>query len=264
MEWTDNVQIETPEQIDVSLEIAGAGSRFVARVYDWVVKYAILLLVVLGCILFYQVGLNSLGQAAAILIIGVVGAIAFAFWMGYEIYYEVHRNGQTPGKKIAGIRVIREGGAPVDFTSSCIRNLLALVDALPAFYLLGGLLMLLNARGQRLGDMAAGTLVIRERSGGLLPKATEEINQFASDNVVFTANQLAACTANERNILRSFFQRYRQMEVRPRLQLALRLAGEFQRKMDPETPNGVKTGEEALTYLASLFRDMEKLAQQGG
>jgi uncharacterized RDD family membrane protein YckC len=264
MEWTDNVNIETPEQIDVSLEVAGAGSRFVARVYDWVVKLVIAVLIILALWgVVYWLGSQGMSQAVGLLLVAICGALYFCFFMGYEIYFEVHNNGQTPGKKIAGIRVIREGGAPVDFTSSCIRNLLALVDFLPFFYLLGGLLVLLNVKGQRLGDMAAGTIVIRERSLDLLPKPTKEVEQLASENLTFTAEQLAACAPGDRHILRSFFQRFRQLETRPRYQLAQRLAGEFQRKINHETATTVTTGEQAVIFLASLYRDLEKLAQHG-
>src|SRR5438445_739901 len=161
MQWTDDIRIETPEQIDLSLEIAGLGSRFVTRVLDWLIKWCILLVgafLVIAALALLGVDLSRISPITLIMF---AAALAYAFLLGFDIYYEVRHNGQTPGKKFVGIRVLREGGAPVDFRSACVRNLLGTADFLPMFYLLGGLIMLLSPRGQRLGDMAAGTIVIR-------------------------------------------------------------------------------------------------------
>src|SRR5437867_2113985 len=149
MQWTDDIRIETPEQIDLSLEIAGLGSRFVARVLDWLIKWGILAVAaLLGLIVVGLIGV-AWGKLASIMLLAVLVALFYAFLLGFDIYYEVRHNGQTPGKKFVGIRVLREGGAPVDFRSACVRNLLGTADFLPMFYLLGGLIMLLSPRGQR-------------------------------------------------------------------------------------------------------------------
>ena len=145
MQWSDEVKIETPELVEVSLEVAGLGSRFVARLVDWLVKWgilAVLALLVLAILMLMGVaeGLSIVPPLLGALIVGLF----YAFLLGFDIYYEVRHNGQTPGKKFAGIRALREGGGPLDFQSACIRNLLGLVDFLPVFYLLGGLLVLLT------------------------------------------------------------------------------------------------------------------------
>jgi uncharacterized RDD family membrane protein YckC len=260
MQWTDDVRIETPEQIDVALEIAGIGSRFVAWVVDLVLKVAVgLLLALLGIVVVGLFGDNPLSKIYWV----IFGSIGFFLWMGYGIYFEVRRNGQTPGKKLAGIRVIREWGAPVDFGTACIRNLLAIADFLPVFYVLGGPVMMLSARGQRLGDMAAGTIVIRERALEAPGNPMEEIERLLSEEFVFTADQLAACQPADRNVLRTFFKRYRSLEPRPRHQLALRLAEEFRRKTAFQPREPLAVGKRSEEFLASLFRDLEKVANQG-
>jgi uncharacterized RDD family membrane protein YckC len=261
MQWTDDIRIETPEQIDVSLEIAGLGSRFVAWVVDWLCKaVGALVLLLLGLIL---AGLGGIDPGNAKMFLVALSGVTFFWWLGYDITFEVRRNGQTPGKKTAGIRVIREWGAPVDFRSACIRNLLALADFLPPVYVLGGVLVLLSARGQRLGDMAAGTIVIRERAPEPPGDPVEAIQRLALDEFLFTAEQLAVCQPDDRNVLRAFFKRYPKLEPKPRHQLALRLAEEFRRKTGYQPLEPLTVGKRSKGFLAALFRDLEKVAAQG-
>ncbi len=264
MEWTDNVSIETPEQIDVSLEIAGLGSRFVACVVDWLIKALfVLLLVVLGLILTALVAAGGV-PFGTYLFLALLVTLYFLFSVGYKIYFEVRRNGQTPGKKFAGIRVIRAGGGPVDFTAAGIRNLLALGDFVPPFYLVDGFFVLITKKGQRLGDMAAGTIVIRERLEEAPRDESKQVETWASAEIAFTAEQLAGCQPEDRHVLRSFFQRFATLRERPRRQLALRLAAEFARKTAYQPAVPLDSGERAMTFLASLYRDLEKLARHGG
>jgi|SRR6516225_2204329 uncharacterized RDD family membrane protein YckC len=264
MEWIDKVRIETPEQIDVSLEIAGLGSRFVAWVVDLLYKTLFLvLLVLLAAIVSALLGSDP-ADFGRMMVLAILLAIGTSFMLGYNIYFEVQRNGQTPGKKTAGIRVIREGGSPVDFSAAAVRNILALADFLPLFYLLGGLLVLLNARGQRLGDMAAGTIVIRERRQDAPENPEEMIEKFASEEFVFTGEQLGKCEAGDRHILKTFFQRYGTLKERPRRELALKLADEFLRKTSYEPASPLVEGVRAVGFLATLYRDLETMARQEG
>src|SRR5262245_29980585 len=143
MEWADDIKIETPEQIEVSLEVAGLGSRFVAKCIDWLVKWvAFLLVAAVGAV---AASLLSLAvRSLSMYVLALLIVLFYLFLLGYDIYFEVRRNGQTPGKQFAGIRVIREGGAPLDFQASCVRNLLGMADFLPAFYLLGGVIAMIS------------------------------------------------------------------------------------------------------------------------
>jgi uncharacterized RDD family membrane protein YckC len=264
MQWTDEVRIETPEQIEVSLEVAGIGSRFVAQVVDWFIKWGILLVIVI----LISIAAGMLGAALSsdktisYLLAALATALFYAFLLGFDIYFEVRHNGQTPGKKIAGIRVLREGGAPLDFRSACVRNLLGLADFLPSFYLLGAFLVMVSSRGQRLGDMAAGTIVVRERAMQPPTALHETIRKFASEEFHFTPDQLSACTANDRFILRSFFQRAEEMEEQAREQLILRLADTFLQKLAYQPASPIEDDRRAETFLASLYRDLENWAEQ--
>jgi uncharacterized RDD family membrane protein YckC len=159
VEWEDRLSIATPEGVEVSLTLAGAASRFVSALVDIVIQ--ILIVVAFGLVL----GIVGTG-------IGLGGfgiAIWFVVWFlviaGYDIFFEVLNGGRTPGKMMNGLRVVRVQGHPVGFLTSAIRNFLRPIDFLPSGYVLGAILILATPKNQRIGDIAAGTLVVRELKG---------------------------------------------------------------------------------------------------
>lgn len=264
MQWTDDINIETPEQIELSLEIAGMGSRFVAQVIDWLLKFfLVLVLAVLALVVGALLGAAPSAKTFESLLGALVIAAVFALIVGFDIYYEVRHNGQTPGKKFAGIRALKDSGAPLDFQAACIRNLLGLADFLPFAYLLGGLIMLLSPRGQRLGDLAAGTIVIRERAVRTPVDLDREIGDRADEAFSFTSQQLSACSPEDRHILRSYFLRCATMQPKPRHDLACRLADTFQTKIAYETQEPIVSSPRAEAFLASLYQNLEKWARHG-
>jgi uncharacterized RDD family membrane protein YckC len=264
MQWTDEIRLETPEQIGVDLELAGLGTRFLARMVDWLLKLAVsvVLVVAVGIPLLLAGGVGgfeAVGAFAAALVI----TLGYLLWLGYDVFCEARYNGQTVGKWVAGIRVIRDSGAPLDFQAAGVRNLLRFGDFLPGVYLFGAFLILVTARRQRLGDLAAGTIVVRERVEEAPEETAAVIQKYASPEYVFSASQLSACTANDRNVLRSFFQRLDQLEGPNRAELARKLAFVMLAKTGyaPEYP--IVTGKQAAVFLASLFRDLEQQARRG-
>jgi len=156
--FEDHLALDTPEGIQLELTLAGVGSRFTSALIDYLLQAVLIvaLLIVLG----YGLGLHpaASGYAAAIWVIAV-----FVIFNGYDISFEVLNSGRTPGKRLNGLRVVRESGAPVTFAASAVRNVLRIVDILPGWYLVGMTSILITRRNQRLGDLAAGTLVIRDR-----------------------------------------------------------------------------------------------------
>jgi uncharacterized RDD family membrane protein YckC len=151
VEYADRVEIATPEGVNLEVELGGLGSRFIAEAIDYVLKG-----IVIGAlaILLYAIGS---GVAAAIFLV-----LVFAIWFGYDVLFEVLAGGRTPGKRACGLRVVRTGGQPVGFRTSAIRNLFRVVDGPATSYVVGIVAILASKRNQRLGDMAAGTLVVRE------------------------------------------------------------------------------------------------------
>ena len=157
--------VETPESVAFAYELAGMGSRGLALVLD---MFAITLLVageaatataVYFALMF---AIPGDGVSLAAWVFGTAGVIAFATYWAYFVYGEVFRNGRTWGKGRMGLRVVRDDGSRVGVMDSVIRNLLRLVDMLPGNYLIGMGSVIFSRRNKRLGDMAAGTVVVRD------------------------------------------------------------------------------------------------------
>jgi len=263
MSWESRADIETPEQIEVHLEVVGPGSRMLAQVVDWVLKWLVLVCVGLAVFVVFSVAGGQLHFGGGIfpLVLGLVILAAFGFFFGYDIYYEGLRNGQTPGKHLAGIRVVREGGGPIDVRAACIRNLVGIADFLPAWYVLGGLVMLLNRRAQRLGDMAAGTLVIRDRRT-VLPDQRPPWVEEAGDEFAFRTEELARCEPNDLHVLHSFFTRYRSLEEQARDRLADALRDRYLQKTGYQPAHPLTDPDEVYVFLAALYRDLDAYRRQ--
>lgn len=156
--------VQTPEGVVLNLRAAGPVVRGIAWGVDLVVRTGVyaMLGIVLGV-------LGSFGQGLMLL------AVFFVEWF-YPVCFEVWSAGQTPGKKLLGIRVVSEDGTPVTWSASIARNLLRFADLLPGFYLAGLVSMLVDSSFRRLGDLAAGTLVVypgaEVAAVGTLPAAT--------------------------------------------------------------------------------------------
>jgi uncharacterized RDD family membrane protein YckC len=253
MRWTDEVRIETPEQVEVDLELAGLGSRFVAQFIDWLWK--LLFTLVLGLLILVIASVLGRGREFSdpsnVMLAGAV-AVTYALWLGYGVYFEVKWNGQTPGKRFAKIRALQVGGAPLDVRAAGVRNLLAFADFLPGFFLFGALLILLTNRKQRLGDMAAGTVVIRERviDPGADPLAA--VVEEASEEIGFAPSQVTALTTKDVTVIREFLTRYDEMRGPSRIRLAARLAEKYAEQIGATPPDDPR---DARTFLASLVRD---------
>jgi uncharacterized membrane protein SpoIIM required for sporulation/uncharacterized RDD family membrane protein YckC len=157
-DYRQRLQVETPEHVTLDLEIAGVGSRALAALIDMLVLVgsALGVFIVLTIVAGFGVTIGSIG--GALLMLG-----GFAVWTGYFILFEGLRQGQTPGKRMVGIRVVSDTGNAVSLSAAAARNLLRIADFLPPPYLIGTLLVALHPRGKRLGDMVAGTVVARDR-----------------------------------------------------------------------------------------------------
>ncbi len=158
----ETTRLATPDNVELEFRLAGPGSRLLALVIDALIcgaLYAalIIILVVAG---FSFGGSDATSSWLTVLVL-------FAFFLirwGYYLFFEIRLRGQTPGKRAMGIRAVREGGLPLGIRHSLIRNLLRVVDSFPQpLCIVGGVSVLATRKGQRLGDLAAGTVVIRER-----------------------------------------------------------------------------------------------------
>jgi uncharacterized RDD family membrane protein YckC len=182
MEYDDRLTITTPEGLDLELTLAGVGSRFVSAIVDTSIQVAIILALV-------AVGAFTGGAGPVIVTIG-----AFAVLFTYDVLFEVLNGGRTPGKQWNGLRVVRSSGRPIGFFASAIRNLMRLIDYL---FFIGAFAILVTVKNQRLGDLAAGTIVVRELHGGrgeaLAPVSAGAPSEYAAwDTSAVTAEELAA------------------------------------------------------------------------
>jgi uncharacterized RDD family membrane protein YckC len=155
--------VATPERVAFRFETAGLGSRFAAQLIDLLVLWGVLL--ALGLV-SYGIG-ALLGQGTVVLLVFAV--VGFASFWAYWILPEALWSGQTIGKHLLHLRVIDARGGPVTAGQAIVRNLLRIVDFLPLSYAAGTIAIFSSARNQRLGDLAAGTVVIRERMAVRLP-----------------------------------------------------------------------------------------------
>lgn len=142
--------LETPEGALLPLTPAGFGVRALAQLLDILIRY--------GIVIVIFIILSLLGRMGT----GIALILAFLLEWFYPVYFEVSRQGRTPGKKWMGIRVVNDDGTPITFGPSLLRNLLRFVDFLPMLYLTGIIASLCNRQFKRLGDLAAGSMVIYE------------------------------------------------------------------------------------------------------
>jgi uncharacterized RDD family membrane protein YckC len=165
----ERLTISTPEQVAFQYEMADIGSRFVASLLDHIILGLALALVAcavltlsLGAMLSQALGDNGQMTGGMYLAIAVLVLIIFLIFWGYFILFEMVWKGQTPGKRLVRLRVIRQNGQPVGAGEVVVRNLVRLVDILPGFYGIGLISMFIDKQARRLGDFAAGTVVVRE------------------------------------------------------------------------------------------------------
>ncbi|HYW13057.1 MAG TPA: stage II sporulation protein M [Longimicrobium sp.] len=164
------VDVETPEHVSIGYELADLGSRFTAMLLDY-------LLIILGWLGMWATMATAgyyLGENMATGVgLGITIFVGFVLQWGYFMFFEGLRDGQTPGKRRMGIRVVHDGGFPVTMRAAAVRNLLRIIDILPPpSWAVGGLSMMMHPQTKRIGDLAAGTVVVRDRTGQPIPEET--------------------------------------------------------------------------------------------
>jgi uncharacterized RDD family membrane protein YckC len=157
----ETLNIDTPENVVFGYQIAGIGSRFLAALPDTVL-ITIIQLVVMLPILFF-IGIKTVTDNLTSWVVALLSLLSFVFFWGYYIFFELVWNGQSPGKRLVGLRVVRRDGTPITLFEVLIRNLVRIVDLMPTGYGVGLVVMFIDSQSRRLGDLAAGTLVIHDR-----------------------------------------------------------------------------------------------------
>lgn len=224
--------IETPEQIELGLPLAGVGSRVLAYVID--LLWQIVPMVAAGFLVSALLPVDtrpsrfiekdSYGQPRLPLIaLAFVSAVVFFVNFGYFAVFEVLSNGRSPGKRALGLRVVRDGGYPIDTSAALVRNLLRAVDFLPAFYFFGVVSLFAGRKGKRIGDYAAGTFVVKERKPD------------AGFPVAAPLNTGALAPA-ERSLVVEFLARRSTLHAAPRARVGSELANRLAARLGREAP----------------------------
>ncbi len=270
----DQLSIDTPELVPIQVPLAGIGSRFAALLLDsliWLI--AVLALSLLSWLLRPALGAfsrRSAQWAAAF----YVFAIFLLNW-GYFTLFEAFWNGRTPGKRIAGIRVIQSSGRAIGLFESMARNLIRYVDQIPFCYAVGALAVFASRQHQRLGDLAAGTLVVRDEPGQIplwADLANRSLNapqipvsapgSTRSLPLSFPPAALARLTTADLAVLEGFFARRIDLPMATRKELASRIAVAIQQKCGFTPPPGFKP-EELLEVVAHQLREHSLFQQTG-
>ena len=151
--YNDRYIVDTPENIEFGYDVAGIGVRFLAALVDHGIFVAVMYVV------FLLMDRADVSMAAYRIFITTSTLLMCAYYIAFERFW----NGQTPGKRIFGLRVVQDAGRPVTLLSSVIRNLIRIIDFFPVLYGLAIVSRFIDQRVRRMGDLAAGTLVVRDR-----------------------------------------------------------------------------------------------------
>jgi uncharacterized RDD family membrane protein YckC len=268
--YADQLNIETPEQVDLRFPIAGIGSRFLAILTDSILQMIALFVMffVFGLIVSaapHVAGTTTMINTGAKWFVAAVVLFYFLLYWGYFSLFEAFWNGQTPGKRLLKIRVIKDSGRQITLFESLARNLIRIVDALPSFYLVGVITMLCNREQKRLGDLVAGTIVIHERSeeqpllshnsrtftASLYPQPLETPQVPAAPLV--PADRIARLDAGDLNVIDTFFSRALDLDLDKRAEIAGRIAQRMSAKMQVPLPADVAP-ERVLESIAHAMR----------
>jgi uncharacterized RDD family membrane protein YckC len=251
MQPNANILIDTPENVLLEAEIAGFATRCMAAIID----YLILLVVLIGVTWIF---IQSVRDMEALFALGFYVILQFLIITFYHLFFEFLWNGQTPGKRALKIRVVQGNGMPLTTAGGVIRNLVRLFDFFPIGYGIGLIVLFATRNTQRLGDLAAGTVVVRER-GKLKLSALQDdqrvIYRFIAPQQPIPPNvQIAQLTADERRITVQFLQR-REM-LRARAETAIALANDLVFKMTG-TSGSFISPIYAETFLEQVVRAFE-------
>ncbi|MBV8374175.1 MAG: RDD family protein [Candidatus Eremiobacteraeota bacterium] len=222
-----SVDVRTPESIALRYELAGLGSRFLALVIDQAVQLVLIALIVVG-LLSTGLGVTVAGaRTAAAIELALTVFLIFAIFFGYFVYFETAWNGQTPGKRALGIRVVRDGGYPLDFGAALVRNIVRLGEIGLGYYAISAVSMLLSKENKRLGDFAAGTIVVREGELSYAPRSSGAQAQPDYAPTLYLSG-------SERAVIKRFLERRDTLEAQKRSELARRLANRVRDRVPSE------------------------------
>jgi uncharacterized RDD family membrane protein YckC len=227
MSLFNRITIRTPESVELEFTLAGIGNRTLALFTDYLIWSALLFLVLIIRLIVMAwmaqniSGDDALGRGVDQWITAITWLVVFAIYTGYFVFFETLWQGQTPGKRRAKIRVIRDNGQTAGLSQALLRSLLRPVDDL---FCVGLFCILLGKQEKRLGDWAAGTLVVSEAAA--IAQANFPVSpqaQSLADQLI-TQQNISALLPDDFAVIREYLQRRTVMEPRAKSELSLQLA----------------------------------------
>lgn len=237
MHLDDRLTIETPEGVSIDVTLAGLGSRFGAAALDVAIQGVLLLVVILALSLAGSTVSDDLG----VFLMGLGTFVIATVVIGYYIIFEALNGGRTPGKAAFGLRVASVDGSALSLPAVLLRTLMRLVDFLPAAYGVGAIAIVVTQRNQRLGDLVANTVVIRDRLARTAARPQEGTKVEGWDASTVTQQELA--------LVRRFVERRSGLTPEARS----RLAGDLASRIRPKVGGGRDLGDEA--FLVQLLAE---------
>jgi uncharacterized RDD family membrane protein YckC len=255
MRFFNRISLSTPESVELEFALAGIGNRTFALLID----YSVLVLVGAGFwilwgtfslgLLSYLNRTNQIYTNVPIWLTAIAFIVSFVIFTGYFAFFEVAWQGQTPGKRLAKIRVIQDDGKPIGLSQAALRSLLRPIDDL---LFIGAFFILFGKREKRLGDWAAGTLVIQEKRPGT--KETIVISDRAKELATQLPSMadLSQLLPDDFVVIRTYLERRATMAPDARKELSLKLARQLRSLINLETipPNTVSDHFLEAMYLA--------------
>jgi uncharacterized RDD family membrane protein YckC len=238
--------IETPELVALEFPLAGIGSRFIAILIDYLLQFAAFIVLMLVMLLFLP-SMQKFASASAKWFVAMLIFIPFLLQWGYFTLFEGLWHGQTPGKRVAKIRVIQQSGRAITIFESLSRNFVRAVDFLPTFYVVGSISIFVTSRNQRLGDLVAGTLVVHEGQSRDQPSLsttrlfTEIAQQAPATPRVITipADALSRLNVADLQAIETFLERRLDMALDVRQSLAIRMVASTAARMNLPVPTAM-------------------------
>ena len=238
--------IDTPELVALEFPLAGIGSRFIAILIDYGLQFAAFISLVLGMMLFLP-SMQKYEATSAKWVIAILILIPFLLHWGYFTLFEGLWHGQTPGKRVAKIRVIQQSGRAITLFESLSRNFVRAIDFLPSFYVVGSISIFTTSRNQRLGDLVAGTLVVHEgQTRDHVPVGnTRLFTQIAPQApalprvISLPTDALGRLSAADLQAIETFLERRLDMTLEVRQSLATRMVASTAARMNLPPPTAM-------------------------
>lgn len=230
--------IETPENVELQRRLAGIGSRFIAGLMDTLL---IALMYIVLFLLLLTLGINIMSQAGiynapGMWVLAIMIFVAFLIYWGYFVLFEMWTNGQSPGKKYMKIRVVMLEGGGISLNSIAVRNLLRVVDAI-GFYAIAGIAMFVTQKVQRLGDLAAGTVVISEEIPDYSAHYDKKKRILDNEAITSTVLEATGLKPEEYRLLHNYWLRRGELTIEARSQILPQLLQPILVRMGQSMPN---------------------------